>query len=86
MKHSIKVVQVNDGYVGYAIVENKAVYSTSVHLNPTSASNEVVNFIRNKVKAAPEVKSKSSADIDRSGTVIAPTNSRPIGGSCCGRG
>jgi hypothetical protein len=85
MKHTIKVVQVGEGYVGYALIGNKAVYTTSSHLNPSSASNEVVNFIRNKVKAAPEVISNKSGDIDRS-FVVPSSNPTPIRGGCCGRG
>jgi hypothetical protein len=86
MKYQIKVVQTHQGYVGYAILGDKAVYTTPSHPNPTNASNDVVRFIKANGKQIEQKRNiPPAADIDRS-SVVSNKNVTPSTARCCGKG
>lgn len=85
MKYQIKIVQSNGGYIGYALLDNKAVYTSSLQSNPASASSEVVRYIKANGRVVPENKITPNTEIDRS-SIVPNRNVAPSPSRCCGRG
>lgn len=86
MKYKLKILPENGGYVGYALLNDEVVFSTSVCKDSIIASRELSTFVATKqptnhatarhIVTAPTVYAQSASPSP------APSPSR----RCCGRG
>lgn len=92
MKHKLKIVQENNMYVGYALVDDKIVFQTSPCRDSVSCSRALSQYSGKQSSQARQVPTPKGRRIVQTSSqnvpapTIAPTPAPKPTRRCCGRG
>lgn len=96
MKYKTKIILVNGEYVGYVILREETVFTTSPHKDPAVVSKQISEFINGNPDAKPIIQPRSTKAVSSPIPLSTPAPSPiPIAPRttptapprrCCGRG